>query len=476
MAARPVVVLLDPHHPYAGRFSAVAHEQYGLDTVCLWTDTTSWDRARSSEHLQGGGRVVAHYRVRRDALDHAARELSARHDVAGVLPHIEYRVAEAITLAEALGVLWADAADLRRFRDKAALKEHIRSQPGAPRINASTLVGSTDEVRDALTTGSYDRFVLKPNDGMNNNRIGFFDASVRDADLDAYLDQISGTDAVMEEFLDGDEYCVNGQADTDGTITTLSVYRTHHTSANGRTQLASHFDLVRHDSPLFGMLAAYVSDVLTAAGLRRSPFHLELMVDAAGPCLIEVGARLGGVAMAYDVAVAHHGAVDAFELAVAHYLRREPVREQRSDWAAYDQQSLRIVCGVSAVSARAATWTGFREVERLPGFVHWVARPRPGQRIRPTVDLATSPWQATMSAPDAAGLEAADAAVRRLVGWNAAPIDHTRAGLAAHATAVRAAARLRLVPGLIRSRPVRLDAAPDVDLRDRSGDRVGAPS
>jgi len=392
--------------------------------------------------------------------------------VAGVLPHIEYRVAEAITLAEALGVLWADAADLRRFRDKAALKEHLRAVPGGPRINASTLVGSRAEVRDVLGSGAYDRFVLKPNDGMNNNRIGFFDRTASDAQLDSYFAQTTGADVVMEEFLDGDEYCVNGQADEHGTILTLSIYRTHHTSANGRSQLASHFELVRHDSPLFATLAAYVSDVLSAAGLRRSPFHLELMVDAEGPCLIEVGARLGGVAMAFDVAVAHHGSVDAFELAVAHYLRRTPVRAHQPDWEAYDAQALRIVCGLSTESVRAAAWTGVREVEALPGFVHWVARPRAGQRIRPTVDLATSPWQATLVAPDSQQLDRLDARVRGLVGWNASSIDATRAGLAAHATAARAASRLRLVPGLLRTKPVRLGRELTVDLRDRAGAEV----
>lgn len=457
MAARPVVVLLDPHHPYAGRFSEVARRQFDLDTVCLWSDTTSWDRARSSEHLSGGGRVVAHYRIALDDLDGAARELRRRHDVAGVLPHIELRVAEAITLADALGVAWADPVDLRRFRDKAALKEHLRSVPGGPRVNASRLVGSRAEVRATIADGGFDRFVLKPNDGMNNSRIEILDAGVADARLDAYFASNARTDVILEQFLDGDEYCVNGQVDADGVVSTLSVYRTHHTSANGRRQLASHFDLLRHDDPLFARLADYASAVLTAAGLRRSPFHLELMVDSDGPCLIEVGARLGGVAMAVDIGVAHGGSVDAFELAVADYLGRPPARAQAPDWVAYDARALRIVCGISDRAERAASWTGLREVEALPGFVHWVARPRPGQRIRPTVDLVTSPWQTTVVAAAGAHLDELDGTVRRLVRWNGTPLDSSRVGLAAHATAVRAATRLRLVPDVLRTKPVRLD-------------------
>src|SRR5262249_15389816 len=40
--------------------------------------------------------------------------------------------------------------------------------------------------------------------------------------------------------------------------------------------------------------SGYVRDVLTALGIRYGPAHTEVMLTAAGPCLIETGARLNG--------------------------------------------------------------------------------------------------------------------------------------------------------------------------------------
>lgn len=461
---RPVVVLLDPYHPYAGEFAAVAARRWGLDSVCLWSDTSPWDRSRGTRYLERAGSVVAHHSVRLASLEADAEALGRRYDVVGVLPHFEDRLEAAVTVAESLGVAWADPTDLRRFRTKSALKAHLRSVPGGPRINATVAVRTRLDIRAARETGPFDRFVLKPDDGMSNNRIGLFDGQVTDDQLDTYLGSTRGGLLVMEEFLDGAEYCVNGQVDEHGVVTTLSVYRTHHTSANGRTQLAERFELVRHDSPLFARLAGYASDVLVAARLRRSPFHLEVMVDADGPCLIEVGARLAGVSMAYDVGVAHAGAVDAFELAVQHYLGRASEQPLHPDWTAYDARTLRVVCGISDETVRAASWAGVYEVEAMPEFVHWVSKPRAGQRIEPTLDLATSPWQVTIAARSAEQLDAVEARVRHLVGWNRSGVDRTRTGLNMHATVVRTSSRLRLVPGAVRTRPSPL-AAPGMGAR-----------
>lgn len=466
--ARPVVVLLDPHHPYAGRFSAIADRRWGLDTVCLWSHTTAWDRALATDYLERSDAVVAHYSLPLDSIEAAAVALGRRHEVVGVLPHFEDSLEAAVTVAETLGVAWADPVDLRRFRNKSGLKAHLRGVPGGPRINATAAVRTRQEIRAARETGPFDRFVLKPNDGMSNSRIGFFDGNVTDDQLDTYLASSGGGLLVMEEFLDGAEYCVNGQVDEHGVVTTLSIYRTHHTAANGRTQLAERFELVRHDSPLFGRLAGYASEVLTAARLRRSPFHMEVMVDDDGPCLIEVGARLGGVSMAFDVGVVHGGAVDAFELAVQHYLGRPSERPLQPDWAAYDARTLRIVCGISDEDVRAASWDGIREVEAMPEFVHWISRPRAGQRVRPTRDLSSSPWQVTIAASSTEQLDAAEARVRALVGWNRSTVDRSKIGLKAHASVVRASHRLRLVPGAVRTRPAPLPTTVSVDVTGRA--------
>jgi hypothetical protein len=432
------VVLIDPGHPYAGRLAAAAQAQVDALVVCLWTGACAHDRARVP---LPDGVVAVHLDVDSLAAGDVASYLRPRYDVVGVMPHLEPLVVPAAELADALGAPWCDLHDVRRFRDKHALKQWLRSVPDGPRVNASARVRGLAEVRAAAATGSYPRFVLKPNDGMNNNRIGFFDERSSDAEIAAHLADCGG-DAVMEEYIGGDEYCVNGQVLRDGTVLVLAVYRTHHTPANGRDNLAARFETVPSTSEVFGSTAAYAEHVLTAARLRGSPFHMELKVDDRGPCLIECGARLGGVGMGDDVATLHHQAVDAFELAVEGYTGLD-VRQQQPDWDAYDAQLLRIVCAVSTTTERIASVQGLAAVEAMPEFVRWVSRPRPGVLVHPTVDLATSPWKAAFAAPTTEQLDRAEERARALVRWNGTGLDGLAAGRAVHGVAVRVADRLR---------------------------------
>ena len=52
--------------------------------------------------------------------------------------------------------------------------------------------------------------------------------------------------------------------------------------------------LVHRGDPAFQAVAGYSARVIKASGLRRCPFHLEVIVDEKGPCLIEAAARIKG--------------------------------------------------------------------------------------------------------------------------------------------------------------------------------------
>lgn len=453
---RSVVVLLDPDHPYAGRFSEVCDRLWGVGTVCVYTDTSRWERAHAATWFARPRAVLAHYSAESGSLASAAEDLRRRHDVLAVIPHNELRVEPAVTLAEALGIAWADPNDVRRFRDKSALKQHLRSVPGGPRINATTAVRTLVDVRAAQSEGRYERFVLKPNDGMNNSQIGFFSSLSSDTEIDTYLAGVGGRLLVMEEFLDGDEYCVNGQVDELGHVTIVSVYRTHHIAANGRTNLAASFESVRHDSPIFASTAEYAASVVTAAGLRRSPFHMELIVDDAGPCLIEVGARLPGAGQAHDVATAHAGSVDAFELAAQHYLGLRAMHSQTPNWEAYDSLRLRTICGISDRTERIASVQGMEHVEAMPEFVRWVTRPSIGYRVRPTIDLASSPWLVTVSGSSHEHLDEIEGRIRHVLGWNGSGATRTGRVRQGYALLAKAGARAQSIPHMVRTRPASL--------------------
>ena len=455
-----VVVVIDPLDRIATRFIEIAHQSWGLRSVCLFTGVSQRLKQAGTAPRLPREAIAATYRVRADTLREVAPVLARRHDVVATLPQGEDHVALAGALSSALGIDWVPQVTLARFRDKASLKEHLRTASGAPRVNASRRVASPADVRAAADEWGVERFVLKPNDGTGNSDIGFFGPELDGRAVDAYFRAHPTSSILMEEFLDGPEYCVNGQVDACGRATTLSVFRTHHTCANGRSQLASSFELIAHSDPRFGTLADYAAAVIGASGLVRSPFHLELIVDDRGPCLVEVAARMAGAGMAFDTNRAHGGSLDVFELAVAHYLGRTPCRAGAPNWRHYDSLRLRTVAGIHHVDEWVSRIDGVAEVEAMPDFSHWVVPPRVGQRLHPTVNLLTIPWQGTLVGSDAPSLEAAEAQMRSALVVNGPAPWPRRGADRVGSVAARLARQGRGAPELLTVRPHPLVAAP----------------
>lgn len=445
-----VVVLLDPSQfpDYAGRLIE-AFERQGYRTVCLYSESRL--RTAGIEPALRSSAVCANYTFDRDHIAETARRLSNRYRVHAVAPQAESVVVPAAMLAEALGLNWVPSANARLFRDKYALKEKLRGAGGF-RMNASARVHSTADVRDFIASSPAQRFVIKPNDGTGNSGIGFFDRVSPTREMDEFLNAAEGP-MVIEEWVGGHEYCVNGQVDGRGVVVTLSVQRTVHVAANGRSNLAGAFRMVNSRTETFQSAARYARDVLTASGLRASPFHMEIKIDERGPCMIEVGARLAGAGIPYDTQLAHGGHLNLFELAAANYLGRTPPTNTHPDWDSYDRQHISTVLGVTTTPGVIRELSGVADVQRMPEFRYWVIEPRLGQRVKPTVNVGSIPWQVTLSAPSHDDLLSAEGRVRDAISWNPARPRLTRAAQEVRAHGAWAARRLAGVPELLAARP-----------------------
>lgn len=391
------IVLQDPYHPYAERFIALARAE-GLRTVALYTDAEDMARNIRKFPVLAGPDISASYLVEARSLEDVAAHLQRAHHVVAVVPHGEPTVLGLGRLAELLGLPWAQPDVLPRFRDKHALKTYLRSVPGGPRINAIASVRSTADVAAAVATGDFPRFVLKPNDGFGNTTIGFFDADGDPAELEHYLRERAGTLLLMEEYIGGEEYFVDGQVDADGGVESFAVWKYRRRDLNGRKAVSVGDIAVPTTHPDFAAIVDYTAAVMRATGLRASPFHLELKVDEQGPCLIEVGARLvGGELAEFDPLM--HGSLDMFAVALHYYLGRTEHLDSRLDWAHYDQNLLATANGISYTSGLVYEIAGQSEVEARPDFVAWGQPPRIGARLVPTVDLLRRPWRAVVRMP-----------------------------------------------------------------------------
>lgn len=407
------VLLLDPQAEYAEHFVRLLTRVHGLRPVALHT---SWRTRVMGSHRYPAVRsaAVTNYVIGDRPLPEVARMLQERHTIVAVAPHHESTLLPLHELAVHLGLSWAQPQVVPLFRDKGGLKAHLRNADPSLRLNHSRVVADGQAARDFAQEVGAERIVLKPNDGAGNVDVAFFDATASAAELSAHIEGL-GRPLLAEEFIGGDEYYVNGQMDGAGVAHIISVVQYIRVPHAGKENVEIAGRVLKTQEPQFSALADYARRVLTATGLRRSPFHLEAKVDQQGPCLIEVAARMCGAEGAFTDSRLH--GFDAVEHALSHYLRAD-APPPPLDWATYDRLHRGFALGLADDDAIVHTLSGVAEVEAMPEFVTWIDRPRVGQKVRQTVDLVSSPWIAELAAPSLTQLERAWTRAQDLVTWN----------------------------------------------------------
>jgi cysteine synthase A len=437
-------VIFDPHREYGVPCIERLYRSHRSRAVCCFTRPLEGPR-HARELLRSHGEAIAavYYADMRDPAALAAH-LRARHSIGAVVPFDDEAMLHTTQLLEPLGLAWPPGGVLRRARDKHALKAALRAAAPALRVNASERVCSTGEVLAASHAPEYRRFVLKPNDGSGNRDVAVFGADSPRDSIEGYFEKTAGRPIVMEEYIGGREYFLNGQVDEQGAVTVVAIFEYARQPANGRHNLDFETLKLRHAHPRFAPLAAYAASVLQALRVERTPFHLALKVDALGPCLIEVAARFAGHGNVHLCNELHGSRVDLIDWACHHYLSDAPYHDAELDWRRYDAQALRYVHGLAERDERIYELFGTGDVEALPEFYRWVKRPALGARVERTLSSLTMPWMLIMRGATEDRVAAAADEARRLIRWNlgATPVAQRWLRVARH-RAPGALARLR---------------------------------
>lgn len=411
-------LIQDPCHEYAVRFIERIHRRFGMRAICFYTDRRARLRRVPQFPLLKSDLVTASYDVSRTDLVRFAAHLREHYRVAGVVPVNEPAVRPAAELGELLGLSWAQPAAVRRVCDKLAFKGYLRERHPHIRINASRAVETSRDVGLAKQEAAYRRFVIKPNSGFGNRAVGLFDESTPEETIRDYFDGLRGVPLVMEEYIDGEEYFVNGQVDAEGRVLCLAAFRYLRQPANGRHNLDFETLLVPYREPLFAQLTRYAEEVVRASGLKRTPFHLELKVDVKGPCLIELGARLAGHGNALLCGDLHGARLDLIDLAAHYYISADDYGPVSVDWAAYDAAAVRYVNGVAARRERIYDLAGVDSVEALATFDRWVKKPAIGEMLERTTDSLTMPYSLVLRGSSQEDVAADATRARALLHWN----------------------------------------------------------
>ncbi len=393
--ATPEAVILDPYRPYASMLIQRLHDLHGVRTICLHSTWRERLLLEGRSPVLRSDAVSCHYMVGDLDWRTVARRLAQRHTIGAVLPYEEGMVRPLTIIAEELGLSWSQPQVQYAFRDKFALKELIRRNDPHVRLNAFTRVRTVDDVQATVAAHDLRRYVLKPNSGSGNQNVAFFDKDASPDEIAGYLAS-EQTGVLMEEFIEGPEFWVNGQMDADGEPTVVGIGRYYRIQGNGVENLEVGSYSVQPHEPVFELLREYAESVMRATGLRRSPFHLEAIVDDNGPCLVEVAARLCGE-LGTLLDMRHHGPqLDLIDVAAHYYVSDSPLGPLPLDWERVSRSWVATATGVSPQDQRLVAVHGVPEVQSWPSFLFWIKRPEPGDFVHATRSLTTRAWAATL--------------------------------------------------------------------------------
>ncbi|MEM1180031.1 MAG: ATP-grasp domain-containing protein [Acidobacteriota bacterium] len=406
-------LFLDPLGDYAGYLKQLP-DRLGLEAVVLFSSKARFGAWKHKWSRHYGQHVVGEYLVDGDMAS-LSRKLRAAHPEGffGLVPWDELHTVTAAEVADALDLDWNPPHVVERFRDKAVMKAWLRKE-GSVRINKSLAVTNAEQAKAFQASVGTWPIVVKPTGGAGAMSV-FFAQNQNELLHGCQQVMESGLgEVLLEEFIGGDEFAVNGLVDSDGELLVTDIWYYDKRDSHGERNLYYQSVKVSTFEEPFSALADYASGVVRAMGLRRSPVHLEIKVDARGPCLIEVGARFAGGDQPVLASKLHHH--NLFELAACHYLDDLPFSPNDVDYAHYNRYSARILSGIQPVEiGRIRAVFGVEHVENLSSFAGIGFIRPPGVRLPATKDLNTKSWEVYLFHPDERQVQRDAHAVRQLI-------------------------------------------------------------
>jgi len=233
--------------------------------------------------------------VHTGSVQETLRELDKYEPIA-VVAGSEIGVELADALSEGLGVATNGTALSAARRDKHTMIETIRA--AGLRAAQQLRITSERELRiwhEAIGG----KVVLKPARSAAGDGVHFCDSP--DDSVAAYRRLAGRTNifaeanesVVAQEYLVGTEYIVN-TVSRAGRHHVCDMWRTVRVDVNGVLDALSGIYVIPREGAVQEQLVRYACQVLDAVGIQYGPAHIEIKMTLDGPCLVEIGARIGG--------------------------------------------------------------------------------------------------------------------------------------------------------------------------------------
>ncbi|MER9436098.1 lyase family protein [Mesorhizobium sp. M0618] len=214
----------------------------------------------------------------------------------GIYSSSDYFVETASRAATAMGLPAANPEAVVICRNK--WKQALQLQRQSIAIPATRLATSITDVEDILTQVTLP-VVVKPVCGSGSSGVRLCDSAAAAIEAfksakDVLVDQVdlASPDILIQQYVEGKEYSAEIIA-YDGTLHCLGILAKH----KGPPPC---FVEVGHDFPAplpewsLKELASFAAGAVSALGLEFGPAHVEFVITASGPVIIEVNPRLAG--------------------------------------------------------------------------------------------------------------------------------------------------------------------------------------
>lgn len=431
--SRGTVVVVDPFSTGA----VLAHQlmEKGYECICVYSDRLENIESVASLVPEGlslafaatvafeGSLEKTVSAVRKAATEVASKQKKSKQNdkkssVCAVFAGAELGVKLADALTDALGLEGNVMKHSNARRNKYLMGETLRGcgVRAVKQVKAQTWAEAEAFITHDLKPEPFE-VVLKPLESAGTEDVVLC-LSMEEAKrtFEGILGKINGLglqneEVLLQEYLEGDEYVVD-TVSRNGEHKVTAIWKYDKRRVNDAAFVYFGLSLVPAEG-IVNDLIDYQFQVLDALGIRNGPAHGEVKFCRGSPVLIEVGSRCHGGEGAW-VPIANicvgYNQVDAAVDSVLDAEAFAKLPERPAKLQAYGCEAML----VSYKNGVLKSTPGIAEIEKMPAFLKKEIFVEPGDNVRQTIDMFTTPGSIMLTHKDRDVLEANLARIREL--------------------------------------------------------------
>eukprot|EP00397_Hematodinium_sp_SG-2012_P005510 GEMP01005530.1.p1 GENE.GEMP01005530.1~~GEMP01005530.1.p1 ORF type:complete len:426 (+),score=58.32 GEMP01005530.1:271-1548(+) len=206
------------------------------------------------------------------------------------------------------------------------------------------------------------------------------------------------SELLVQEFIDGPEYVIDCVS-LEGRHVVLGIWR-YSKTRNPETKAITYeySEFLESRGPVQERLLHYIFTVLDALGIRFGASHSEVIIDSKGPCLIETGARMHGAMGPKGTELAT--GIPQYDLLVDIALHGARLFNQLYAQTRYIIKSNLLYVDLRNFKCQGHLARPIEDALRKISTIKEMKVIQPGDLLRLTRDLATSPGGLLLTDPD----------------------------------------------------------------------------